>query len=405
MSDKVRVYFPGLNGLRFLAALSVIVSHVEMILRFTGHKSMWYWLEARMSFNGFQTLADGKADLAGYIVTHLGYCGVIFFFVLSGFLITYLLIVEREETGDISIKNFYLRRIMRIWPLYYLIVFLGFFVLPNISWFEVFEQMKNFDKNFVFNLICYVFMVPNLSVPFTIWHMPNIGHLWSIGVEEQFYLFWPVVIYFFAKTQRFIIWFVVCLIAFKMFITWVPIFSIEFTKFIGTLKFEAMAVGALGAYWLYYKKERWLTFLYTLPVQIACYVSVPVVILLIPKAILGAMYLFLAPIFLIIILNISSNPRSILKLENPVFDYLGKISYGLYMYHLLILAFVVNVMSSICELQFELTIGQRVIIYASAIGLTILVAGISYRYFESPFIRMKNRFSKVVSGDQAKENK
>ena len=102
---KTHVYFPNLNGLRFIAAFLVILSHLE-------------WIK----------MTEGMENYASApFIKNLGSLGVSLFFVLSGFLISYLLLQEKKDTGDISIKNFYVRRILRIWPLYYITVILAFF--------------------------------------------------------------------------------------------------------------------------------------------------------------------------------------------------------------------------------------------------------------------------------------
>src|SRR5262245_23508948 len=111
--DKEKIYFPNLNGLRFIAAFLVIIHHLEQFkLTF---KMDNYW---NVPF-----------------IEPIGRLGVVLFFVLSGFLITYLLLAEENIKGGISIKSFYVRRILRIWPLYFLIVLLGLWILPNISIF------------------------------------------------------------------------------------------------------------------------------------------------------------------------------------------------------------------------------------------------------------------------------
>src|SRR5258705_10300657 len=98
-----KTYLKGLNSLRFLAAAFVIISH--------GQQSI-----AKLGFDRF----------SGMTLFNRGGDAVEFFYVLSGFLITYLLQGELERTGTISIKGFYMRRVFRIWPLYFLIVALGF---------------------------------------------------------------------------------------------------------------------------------------------------------------------------------------------------------------------------------------------------------------------------------------
>ena len=101
------VYLPGLNGLRAIAALAVVVSHITLSLDQFGLNSNVFGTDINGSPKGL--------DLAGD--------GVTIFFALSGFLITFLFLKEKEN-GSISIKKFYVRRILRIWPLYYLFFFI-----------------------------------------------------------------------------------------------------------------------------------------------------------------------------------------------------------------------------------------------------------------------------------------
>ena len=89
-----RLYFPNLNGLRFIAALLVIVHHIEQLKYIYGLPN----------------------NFSSSFVQIIGELGVILFFVLSGFLITYLLLEEEKRTTTIAVKNFYLRRVLRIWP-------------------------------------------------------------------------------------------------------------------------------------------------------------------------------------------------------------------------------------------------------------------------------------------------
>lgn len=100
-------YFKGLNALRFFAASLVVLHHTATI----GKK-------------------DGLFDLCDWGLFRNGANAVNFFFVLSGFLITYLLLKEHDQTGTISIKQFYLRRVRRIWPLYFLLIIIGTLLLP-----------------------------------------------------------------------------------------------------------------------------------------------------------------------------------------------------------------------------------------------------------------------------------
>lgn len=401
-NNRVRVYFQGLNGLRFFAALAVIVSHLEMTLKYKGYYAYWHWIDPRMKFNGLTTILHDNTSYLSYFISLAGYCGVNFFFVLSGFLISYLLIVEKEQEGFFSIKSFYIRRLLRIWPLYYLLVIVGFFVIPNIDWFYVKGQTENFSKNFTFNFLSYIFMLPNLAASYKLFHVPNIGHLWSIGVEEQFYLTWPFLMRWLVKSKKMIFGLIIFLICVKIFVILSPV-SEGITRFVGTLKFEAMAVGALGAFWLYYNKPFIERMFFSIPVQILSVLSIPMVLLFVPYRIFDTLYLFLSFPFLILILNVSCNPSSLIKLENRVLNYLGKISYGIYMYHLLVVTFVVNFATEIFNLPSLLTQSQRLLFYISSISITILISALSYRFFEHPFIKLKSKFSKVLSGEQVKK--
>ena len=120
MNNKIKLYFKNLNGVRFIAAFMVLICHIELNKKF---------------FN-----------IPNYRETtkFLGHLGVDLFFVLSGFLITFLLIKEKDLFGKINFKNFYIRRILRIWPLYFLIVIFSLFILPK---FTIFHINGNFVDN------------------------------------------------------------------------------------------------------------------------------------------------------------------------------------------------------------------------------------------------------------------
>jgi len=161
-----KIYFPGLNGLRFIAAFVVVLDHIEQI-------KTWFGLPPAAF------LADWGNATGDYAVT--------LFFALSGFLITYLLLAEQRQTGTIHIRKFYLRRILRIWPLYYLLVLIGFAALPPLIAGDYAGPRGPYTLT---GLLIHLLFAPNLA-PFLGVVVPGISHLWTIGVEEQFYLAWP----------------------------------------------------------------------------------------------------------------------------------------------------------------------------------------------------------------------
>ncbi len=108
-------YFVNLNGVRFIASFLVLIHHIEQAKYALGIPGIYSW----------------------NVMQHAGRLGVGLFFTLSGFLITYLLIQEKNNHGDIATGKFYLRRIFRIWPIYFLLVISSYFILPHLSWFDI----------------------------------------------------------------------------------------------------------------------------------------------------------------------------------------------------------------------------------------------------------------------------
>ena len=131
-----------MNGLRFFAAFGVVIHHIEKV-------------KADFDIPRFHNP----------VMEALGDHAVTFFFVLSGFLITYLLFIEREVSGDINIKSFYMRRILRIWPLYFMILILSFFILPNIGIFHLGVHEKMY-RDFAPLLILFATFLPNVARAF-----------------------------------------------------------------------------------------------------------------------------------------------------------------------------------------------------------------------------------------------
>jgi peptidoglycan/LPS O-acetylase OafA/YrhL len=244
------VYFPNLNGVRFIAAFSVLIHHTEQIKFLMGLDNIY----------------------AHYFIKNLGKLGVGLFFVLSGFLITFLLLSEKQRRGDISTKDFYIRRILRIWPLYFIIVILGFFVFPAIPIFdEPLRSQYYFDADFFKRLPFFLLFLPNLG--FVFFRSPYLcAQTWSVGVEEQFYAIWPWII----KSKNPVRTFVNLLSIFLLLLSafWFYVFKIsdlsDITKqkiedgmvlFFSQFRILTMVIGGIGAYLVFAKKEKILKIL------------------------------------------------------------------------------------------------------------------------------------------------
>ncbi len=405
----MRVYFPGLNGLRFIAAFAVIITHVELMKKMLGHSSAWRMLDQSL-FNPLQTiLYDDRFSWYNPIFAELGPLGVVLFFVLSGFLITYLLLAEKQTKGQIKVKDFYLRRIFRIWPLYYFVFILGFLILPHLDLFYVKDQTEYLQSAYWLSFALYLIILPNLALAFSSagTSVPNIGQSWSIGVEEQFYLLWPLLFRFARNPLKLALYFTIALILFKALVIiglryYPSDWMIVLKKFLAMSKMESMAIGGFGAYLYFKKNQTFLRFIYSPATLFTALAGIPMLIYLTPYSIQDPAFLLYSLFFLIIILNVSTRKGFSKILEIPVLEYLGKISFGLYMYHMLVIVFVINALSTWFMWEKELSLAQNILIYTLSTGLSILVASLSYRFLEKPFIRLKQKHTHIVSGEAAK---
>ncbi len=421
--NSSKTYFPGLNALRFFAALAVLLTHVEFTKKVMLHRDkFWLKIDDHIKGTAFESiLRDGPPDPIHWLspfVTFGGYVGVIFFFVLSGFLITYLLLEEKRISATVSVRKFYMRRILRIWPLYYFLVILGFFVLYHIPMLRVFSQEDTFFEHYWMNLISYIFLLPNFGLAFVMEGVPNLGHLWSIGVEEQFYLLWPLLLKFSKRPMRTIWIFLIGVIAFKIasFVLIkilfpgpppnpdLMIFSpVEtYKRFVGSLKFEAMAIGGIAAGWVFYQNKKILSILFSKASQWFALAGIPLIILFTPVKFYLALYILFSIPSMLIIVNVAANPNCFFRMRGKIMDYLGKISYGIYMYHLICIALVFNLLDYFLHFPKQLEGWHSFLLYALSIPTTIVVASLSYHYLEYPFIRKKRTFTTVISGDDAR---
>lgn len=379
MKKTEKVYFPGLNALRFIAASAVIITHIELIKGIFGLKSFWL----------------------NPLLYNLGGLGVYFFFVLSGFLITYLLLKEKTVLNDIKIKNFYFRRILRIWPLYFFILILGFFILPCFKEIHISNLELSFQQNFYQNLLMYLFILPNLAFSFYT-AVPHIGQSWSIGVEEQFYIFWPWLIKKSNNILKTLFIFITGIIIVKVLYLYLPVtlqtrdWYIPFKRFLAMTKLESMAIGGIGAYFLFHNNLKILKLITNKLVFLLSFLFVFVLVYFTPQKLQDGVHIIYSILFLIIIMNVSSGKYKLTSfLDNPVFTYLGNISYGIYMYHFMIIPIVLFFYKKI-GIHVGL-VTENLLVYFIIFLFTIIISSISYFLFERKFIKIKNKYTIINS--------
>ncbi len=240
MTRNRKLYFPNLNGLRCIAACFVIINHTEQ-------------------FKYFYGIGDGVLSPS---VKNIGKLGVMLFFVLSGFLITSLLLSEERIFGTIHTKKFYIRRLLRITPLYLLLIFLVFFVIQHVSFLEIPRMRNPIEENFTTIVVLHLFFLPNLTTAIY-GFLPYIAQAWSIGTEEQSYLLWPLLLKRCKKNRLIlmagiILFYVLIRIVLKLFFLTVPHYEI-IAKFWRHFNIDAIATGGIFAV-LLFKKHRILKF-------------------------------------------------------------------------------------------------------------------------------------------------
>ncbi|MEO5943135.1 MAG: acyltransferase [Ferruginibacter sp.] len=365
-------YFENLDGLRFFCFLAVFLFHSFHTDDPAIKNSITYIFFKKTLFGN-------------------GFLGVNFFFVLSGFLITYLLIKEKKANKNIKIVNFWIRRILRIWPLYFACVFYGFVIFPYT------KILAGGIPNETANPWYYVGFISNFDyIHKGLPDATGLGVLWSVSIEEQFYLAWPVILSLFA-VKKFWIPLIVILtgsVVFRAFYDVPILHEMHTLSCIGD-----MAIGGLGA-WLILETPAFKNKVTLLPKWsiILIYAAFLFAFLFRDKFLLSNYWLrvferpFISAIMLLIILEQCYAKHSFYKMGTlKLASRLGIITYGLYCLHFIVISGVVG-LTKLLKLNthvWEVVFLETILALLISIGISIL----SYKYFETPFLKLKDRFA------------
>jgi len=362
--DRVeRFYRPELDCLRFFAFFAVFICHT-----ITGDAA--YYAVRHVPFGALIAAA-----------TFAGRYGVDLFFLLSAYLITELLLREQVQFGKLDLRSFYMRRILRIWPLYFLGILIGV-LLPLV------DSSERFPVQYA---LAFVFMFGNWMIALKGAVPSAVFALWSVSFEEQFYLLWPA---FIAKARgRGLLWACGILLAIATvsrvtFLGYAIRMHSDMPIFASTLtRLDPLALGIATAVFLRGKRLTlgWGTRLmlaaagYALWFAAAYYTHLTLAFMLLgyPAMAVGAWLIFISA------LGSTITPGWL--------RYLGKISYGLYVFHGIALYLAVYLLGGVHTLK------AFIAYWWLGLGLTLAMAAVSYKYFESPFLRLKERFARVKS--------
>jgi peptidoglycan/LPS O-acetylase OafA/YrhL len=361
------LYRPGLDLLRAVAFLLVFVAH------------------------GLMSELNQATQIGALART--GEFGVAIFFFLSSYLITELLLREKRDIGTVLIPQFYARRILRIWPLYFSVI--------GVGWFY-----GHFSASHTLSLA----WVASLVLLCTNWYTAGHGFppgflfpLWSISLEEQFYLAWPLLVKYLSPAALFG---VASLLMSASYLTLAILLdhgrNLDPAIFVNSLvQFQFFALGSMTALVLrgripkVGKSLRWAMLAAGLlclrAAQSAVFADDPTT----PHDFTHIAPCYLAALAGCLCLFFCFLQLGTGRLMKP-FLYLGKISYGLYVYHVLWLGLARDLLlrlagTRMSAIEFQLTA------MAIALPATIVTAMISYRYLETPFLKLKKRFTVVAS--------
>lgn len=347
-----RTYFKEIDGTRFIAVLSVFISH---------------WLAYIPSIERF----------------HLGAIGVEYFFVVSGFLISLQLFNLKNEvalqraTHTKALKIFYIRRILRIFPLYYVVLF-------AVTLFNKGEIRDAFVWNVSYASNFYFIHVKHWTALFS--------HFWSLSVEEHFYLFWPLLVLWVNSKRLPGVMIVLALfsLGFRFYqFTYADNF---FSTYIHTFAcFDLFMFGAALAYGFTYQHDKFMRFfaaqsrlIIVLPAMVLLYT----ILVLYPHAgnYIWVWFRFLMGICFAFFIGFIAFPKGKLVrfiFGNKLFVHLGKISYGMYLTH----SMVPGLLLGIQVLKLPIAVNFMVYLFA-----TILLSEILHFVIEKPVNRLKAKF-------------
>ena len=379
-AQSPRIHFYNLDVLRFIAAFLIVIVHgYNAVLGWTG-------IPEPLRNNPEVAIHDVKnLNAVGLFLHRLienFSLGVEFFFLISGFLITYLLLTELKSTGKIHIPHFYIRRLLRIWPLYFLILALTPII---VNWTDFNEPHYWWNIFFVNNYIAIKEAM----------HEPGLAHYWTICVEEHFYLAWPILLFFTPNKKMPVLF--ASIILLSIVSRWYY-FATNDNWYIHSqlntiCRIDTMAIGGWFA---------WLAINKPFQLKISGWIRAMVYVVLIflicfddskqteSYFLVGFKRLVYTSFFCFWLLNYLFNPNAWCNFKKKnVLHYFGKISFGLYMYHNILFPILFK------KIIWEYHLDGFWWFWLIYISLVFALSIVSYELIEKPILKWKDRFAVV----------
>jgi len=385
----VKVYFKNLDGIRFCAAFLVLLQH---------------------SF-GFKQGYSDSVPFVDRLFGDTGRLGVNLFFILSGFLISYLLLVEKDSTGTVSYRNFYLRRVLRIWPLYLgyglILTFVSPYVADKLGWGN--------DTTFplmMLNLLFLLIFSVNMQIAFLGANRGMFEISWSVCIEEQFYLVWPLLMNNFRKKLPGLL---VVMFGISILVRVVIVFLLPYVITSWTpdrfplcnhlLLFDKLDLfgGGLFIALLYRQRERYATFFrvcFRPWIQIVMTLLALLYTLSVIKPEGEYFQLFvdhyICDILYGYVLLAAVVENSIYRLEKPFLKTMGRVSFGIYLFHTAVCQFVLLFFRKVVGHP-EWRLVYDIVYPLACLAVTGAIAWCSYNYYEMWFLKKKRKFELVFT--------
>ena len=370
-SHKIK-YFKELNALRFIGFVGIFFGHVF--------------------FSNDIEIVNSKIYSTLYSYGKiLGFISIDSFFVLSSFLITWKGLEELKVTKKFQFKNFLIRRSLRIWPLYFLVILLGFLIEFMKSYFT--QDISSLPSFWSFILFILNFDIIKNGYEFLFFMV----FMWSISVEEQFYIFWALVLK----------WFQNHLLKISLLIILISIiFRIYFIDDSLNLNFHTISalgnfgVGALAAI-AAFNNSILITKIrdFSKTQIVIIYLISLIIFIAIPSLQNHDLFIVIQRVlfsfvFAFIILEQTYSQQSIFKLSRiKYFNFFGKISYGLYCYHGIMITIVLKFSD-----YFSKSLFTSIFIFPTLIFCgTLLFSHLSYKFFESKILKLKTKYTFKLS--------
>ena len=356
---STRIYFRTFDALRFFAFLKVFLFHIPI----TG-------------FPVFDFIKNG------------GGIAVSLFFSLSGFLITYIVLAEKKETGTIHLSSFYGRRMLRIWPLYYVMLLFAFLTPAILSFISITASGAGYTPDWLLSAL----FLENYKMIATN-DFPNVsplGVMWSLCVEEHFYIVWGLVLYFTPVRNMYRV--IVCAVLLANASR--VVFYLNDWAFLDLLtNLDYFAYGAVPAMLLLTHNEKVHAFMANIPVSVkrVLLLLCILIILILPnveveyKALIEPSVSGI--IFLILLLLLVFEKELFALSHTHIFSRLGIYTYGFYLTHTIVINFFVKIFER-SGLAFA-TLGETSLFVCICFAGTVAAGMGTYYVIEKPFLRLK----------------